>query len=825
MDSQPSCEHNSSSGDDRDDRMSDKDKMPRPEPVAAAAPKGKMPTPHKRPELDLSRMLSHDQHKQLSVLMNAILDDMQTQINNTFLEMKVIDVKDPFEGIDILKPMVLSVPNPRSEKYRAKYGDIGLSKDKIDINDTEQLRKSMKPVDPPKSSNPELRLPKSIEEHTQNTGWNSTEIAIRSQEDLRKEAESHFRKWRNMVSKRLLDIVIIGPGTPGNVTYKREEYVPGNARRTGNASRGRPARPPPGLPTGFATQSNAAWIKHYPPMYTMLLNGEREKRALILHSMLLMMLGLDQYTSYARAALLKLATALHVPAIVLLQDELRISQALAQIVKGISAEEVAQRRAEEGKPPKRWRGSGLPSAVSPAFSGVLAQPLVDAGVGTVFTGLGYPPHVAASLLGGVGAAESTVPVGTLFGLYGARQGGKAMDAYAKEIQDFALTPMHGSMQTELRDPKDVPAENRRMRVTIAVSGWTTPETGYKEPWRFLSQYSEVYALKYETEALEKLGTQLRALVKTQGWTEAKKVLHKRSVFDRLKESDWPLELHKNDKNASNAWKVAMTRSFKAGEVLAELLINRVQGERPVTLIGFTFGAYVIYKCLMTLAEKKAFGIIDNVVMMGAPCSAEVRNWAGMRSVVGGRLVNVYSTKDYLGGFLYREGAWLYGVAGLQKIDYVPRVENYDVSDTVSNHTQWQYLSGSILKRLGWEDIDYDQIAVDTNKMDEMTWAESKMDMERAERAVLESNEHQAKAIVDRARMDFERQMEEEAKKAKQAADAGPDNRELQGTENRDKPKDGPPGHPGKQSEQAQPRTKTDSKENRRPGRRGGRREA
>jgi hypothetical protein len=257
-------------------------------------------------------------------------------------------------------------------------------------------------------------------------------------------------------------------------------------------------------------------------MYTALCNLPKEKRALILHTMLLMLLGLDQYSTYSRIALIKLATAIEVPTYVLLQDEYRVSQALAQIVQGISAEEVAQKRAEEGKPSKRWRSTGSQSSAAAGFSDVLAEPLVAAGVGTVFGGIGLSTAVTAILLGGIGTAESTVPVGTLFGLYGARQGGKTMDAYAKDIQDFALMPMHGSPQSEFLDPKDVPAENRRMRVTIGISGWSTEENDFRYPWTCFGKLNEVYALRWELEALSKVGAALQTVTKSTAWAIAKK---------------------------------------------------------------------------------------------------------------------------------------------------------------------------------------------------------------------------------------------------------------------------------------------------------------
>ncbi|KAK5276376.1 hypothetical protein LTR16_011312, partial [Cryomyces antarcticus] len=81
----------------------------------------------------------------------------------------------------------------------------------------------------------------------------------------------------------------------------------------------------------------------------------------------------------------------------------------------------------------------------------------------------------------------------------------------------------------------------------------------------------------------------------------------------------------------------------------------------------------------------------------------------MRSVVAGRVVNVYSTNDYILGFLYRSSSIQYGVAGLQAIEGVTGVQNVDVSDLVSGHTRYRYLTGSILKKIGFEDIELEEV--------------------------------------------------------------------------------------------------------------------
>jgi pimeloyl-ACP methyl ester carboxylesterase len=191
---------------------------------------------------------------------------------------------------------------------------------------------------------------------------------------------------------------------------------------------------------------------------------------------------------------------------------------------------------------------------------------------------------------------------------------------------------------------------------------------------------------------------------------------------------------KISKVIDNPWSVGMVRAEKAGLVLADAIINKVQGERGITLIGYSLGARVIYSCLMHLAEKRAFGCVENVVLMGAPCPSEIRVWAAMKSVVAGRLVNVYSTNDYILGFLYRSSSWQYGVAGLQKIQGVQGIQNHDVSDIVNGHLRYQYLVGSILKKIGWEDIDTIQVNKNEELLGQLMENEKSADETRDEEA-------------------------------------------------------------------------------------------
>lgn len=265
-------------------------------------------------------------------------------------------------------------------------------------------------------------------------------------------------------------------------------------------------------------------------------------------------------------------------------------------------------------------------------------------------------------------------------------------------------PLHPSEKDAIEDPS-----TRRLRITIGISGWLTSKEEVITPWRVLGTGSEVFALRWELEALMNLGNSMMTMVSSAAWGYAKSEMIKRTIFAQLMSAMWPIGLLKVSRVVDNPFSIVRSRAEKAGEVLADALINKAQGERPVTLIGYSLGARVVYTCLMSLARRRAFGLVESVVLIGAPTPSTTADWRVMRSVVASRLVNVYSANDYVLGFLYRTSSIQYGVAGLQKIEGLPSVENVDVSETVSGHLRYRYLVGSILKKIGFEDLQLKEV--------------------------------------------------------------------------------------------------------------------
>jgi hypothetical protein len=97
----------------------------------------------------------------------------------------------------------------------------------------------------------------------------------------------------------------------------------------------------------------------------------------------------------------------------------------------------------------------------------------------------------------------------------------------------------------------------------------------------------------------------------------------------------------------------------------------------------------VHQTLLTLASKRAYNIVENVVYIGSPLPAQkISSWLAIRSVVSGRVVNCYARDDWVLGFVYRGGSLEWGVSGLQKVDCISGIENFDVSEFVSGHLQY-----------------------------------------------------------------------------------------------------------------------------------------
>ncbi|KAJ5513227.1 hypothetical protein N7463_002779 [Penicillium fimorum] len=447
----------------------------------------------------------------------------------------------------------------------------------------------------------------------------------------------------------------------------------------------------------------------YHPVETPLAKLPKATRLLILHSLLLLMLSLEHYSAYSRVMMLNVTSSLNIDINVLNQDEVSVARGLLQTALALSTNQDTKEQPKKNDDMRKWK-VGLASVAGAALIGLtggLAAPLVAAGLGTVMGGLGLGATAAAGLLGTL--AGSSVVVGGLFGAYGGRMTGRMMEKYAREVDDFAFIPIRGEPRRNVKE-KESAEQDHRLRVTIGVTGWVKEESNFVVPWRVIGADSEVFGLRWEMEPLMNLGNAISALVTSAAWSVAGREVLARTVFSTIMSAVMlPLGLMKVAGVVDNPFSVAKARADKAGEVLADALINKAQGERPVTLMGYSLGSRLIFSCLHSLERRNAYGLIESVILMGSPTPSDTEDWQKIRSVVSGRVVNVFSENDSVLAFLYRTSSLQLGVAGLQPVEGVPGVENVNVSEMISGHLRYQFLLGRILTLTGLQDLDPNEI--------------------------------------------------------------------------------------------------------------------
>lgn len=164
----------------------------------------------------------------------------------------------------------------------------------------------------------------------------------------------------------------------------------------------------------------------------------------------------------------------------------------------------------------------------------------------------------------------------------------------------------------------------------------------------------------------------------------------------------PVVLTKLSYLIDNPWSVSLDRAWAAGLILADSLVERNLGTRPITLVGYSLGSRVIFSCLLELARKGALGLIQNVYMFGSPIVVKQEEYLKIRTVVAGRVVNGYHRNDWILGYLFRlTNGGIRRVAGLAPVDDVPGLENVDCSEFVAGHMDYRRAMPRLMRECGW----------------------------------------------------------------------------------------------------------------------------
>lgn len=345
--------------------------------------------------------------------------------------------------------------------------------------------------------------------------------------------------------------------------------------------------------------------------------------------------------------------------------------------------EASRKRKEKRRKWKRYLLIGLATVGGGTVIGVtggLAAPLVAAGAATIIGSAG-----AAALGSVAGIAVMT----SLFGAAGAGLTGYKMKKRVGAIEEFMFLPL---------------TEGRQLHITIAITGWlgSGRYRTFNAPWMALARSQEQYCLAWEAKYLMELGNALETILSGLANMVAQEALKYTVLSGIVAALTWPASLLSVANVIDNPWGVCLHRSAEVGKHLAHILLSRQQGRRPVTLIGFSLGARVIYFCLQEMSqEQDCQGIIEDVVLLGAPVEGDPKHWEPFRNVVSGRIVNGYCRGDWLLGFVYRTSSVQLRVAGLQPVLLQDRrMENVDLSSVVNGHLDYAKQMDVILKAVG-----------------------------------------------------------------------------------------------------------------------------
>lgn len=419
-------------------------------------------------------------------------------------------------------------------------------------------------------------------------------------------------------------------------------------------------------------------------------------RWVIVCDLLLLLLGDGYYDARSNSLLTRFANILGISNLEILQFQRRLLESLELETKEKSIEnkdELLNDRLFINKHIKSNRnkrlayiglatlGGGLAIGLS---AGLLA-PVIGAGLAAGLTTVGITG--TTGFLAGIGGSVVITTGGVVAGV---KVGSKAGARRTGDVHDFEFKPLHN---------------NKRPNLIVTVSGWMNGELDdVRLPFSTVDPVmGDMFALLWEPEMLQLMGQTINILATEALTTSIQQILGATILTALMSAIQLPMALSKLSYLLDNPWSVSLDRAWKAGLILADTLIAGNMGVRPITLVGFSLGARLIYSCLIELAKRGGYGLIENVIILGSPITVQRDQMVLARSVVTGKFINGFSKKDWILGYLFRAtGGGLLSIAGLSAVENVEGIDNIDCTHLVEGHMAYRKAIPKILKLAEWE---------------------------------------------------------------------------------------------------------------------------
>ena len=353
---------------------------------------------------------------------------------------------------------------------------------------------------------------------------------------------------------------------------------------------------------------------------------------------LFLMLVVDSvYDSRSRVLLEIVGDSLEVKWVDICRFEKRVTDALEMQEQAArenwdEAEHIESRRKRALK--KKYMYMGLATvggSIVIGLSAGLLAPVIGAGLAAGFTTIGVAG--TSGFLAGAGGTALITSIGVSTG---GAIAVKASHRRTGAVKTFEYRPLHN---------------NKRVNLILTVSGWMSSKVDdVRLPFSTVDPImGDIYSLHWEPDMLQSMGDTIRILA-TEALTQGLQQVLAATILTALMASlTLPIWLMKLSYLLDNPWSVSLDRSDAAGLILADSLIDRNLGARPITLVGFSLGARVVFACLKELASRGAYGLVQNVYLFGSPIVANKDEYCKVRTVIAGRFVNAYSTNDWILG--------------------------------------------------------------------------------------------------------------------------------------------------------------------------------
>lgn len=267
-------------------------------------------------------------------------------------------------------------------------------------------------------------------------------------------------------------------------------------------------------------------------------------------------------------------------------------------------------------------------------------------------------------------------------------------------------------------------------------------------WDWEAHYSgEIYTVTWESERLLQLCRVVEVLFREISEQIKKEILKQTFIGGMVSAVALPSTLSTCTAVLDDPYQIISFRSEKAGVELARCLLESEEG-RPVSLVGFSFGARVIFSALLELAkhqekwekqqkllsaslendeqegerqlivehdlaskgsensgkkdksrssgesneiyyQREPASLVEDVVLIGMPSIINSKEWIQCREIVAGRLVNCYHKSDWILSYMINIRCWnaFVKTCGTHSIE-IKGVENYEISHICPSH--WRY---------------------------------------------------------------------------------------------------------------------------------------